>query len=165
MTIFSIVSKFKSYAVLSETIIDDRCFVGLFYIFRNYFFKLKHWTEDLTVSLWARHHSNSHHIWQKIQIILWIQFEKILRAEEIDENSVFLNFLLIHYRPGSLWNSLWNFFFKTSGCVCISGWHERQVFWSYRNIVRHSKYATNKERTNKNESVSSVLIQLRTHQN
>ena len=76
-----------------------------------------HWSDDVisTGSLWAHHHSNSRHIWQKIRKVLWRLFGKIIIAAKTAENSAFLNFLLIHYRPESLWNSLWKFSLKLRG--------------------------------------------------
>ena len=47
---------------------------------------------------------------------------------------------------------------QLEGSVCISGWHTWQVLWSYRNIVRHGKHETNKERANGNEILFSVFI-------
>ena len=76
-----------------------------------------HWSDDVisTGSLWAHHHSNSRHIWQKIRKVLWRLFGKIIIAAKTAENSAFLNFLLIHYRPESLSNSLWKFSLKLRG--------------------------------------------------
>ena len=50
---------------------------------------------------------------------------------------------------------------QLEGNVCISGWQTRQVLWSYRNIVRHGKHETNKERANSNEILFSVFIRFK----